>query len=145
MELANKNGSTYTWGGGHSGDKSEFDAMLNGSPVNVDCTGFASLVMYKTFGKMTSFTSESIFNDPLYEEISSSDIQPGDIFAYNSPSGHGGIIIEVSNGKITKIAETGGTEGKSGNNTNIGYSDASDFSVINANSSNGHFFRYKGV
>ena len=145
IELANKNGSTYTWGGGHTTDSSVFDAMLNGSPINVDCTGFASLVMYKTFGKMTSFTSQSIFTDSLYEEVPRSDVRPGDVFAYNSPSGHGGIVIEASNGKVTKIAESGGTEGRSGKNTNIGYSGSSDFSVTNSNSANGHFFRFKGV
>lgn len=143
IELANKNGSTYTWGGGHTTDKSVFDAMLSGSPINVDCTGFASLVMYKTFGKMTSFTSYSIFGDPLYEEVDRSDVQPGDVFAYNSPSGHGGIVIEAKNGKVTKIAETGGPEGKKGGNTNIGYSNSGDFSVQNMNGPNGHFFRFK--
>ena len=145
IKLANKNGSEYTWGGGHTSDKSVFDAMLNGSPINVDCTGFASLVMYMTYGVMTSFTSYSIFTDPLYEEIPKDQVRPGDIFAYNSPSGHGGIVIEVKNGKVTKIAETGGTEGRSGNNSNIGYSGSSDFSVTNANGPNGHFFRFKGA
>ena len=122
IELANKNGSTYTWGGGHTSDSGLFDAMLNGSPINVDCTGFASLVMYKTYGEMTSFTSYSIFDDPLYKEIDRADVKPGDIFAYNSPSGHGGIVIEASDGMVTKIAETGGSEGQSGSNSNIGYS-----------------------
>ncbi len=145
IELANKNGSTYTWGGGHTSDESVFKAMLNGSPIDVDCTGFASLVIYKAFGKMASFSSESIFSDPSYEEVSRSDVRPGDIFAYNSPSGHGGIVIETQNGKITKIAETGGVEGRSGNNSNIGYSGSDDFSVTNSNSDNGHFFRLKGV
>lgn len=144
IELANKNGSTYTWGGGHTSDSGTFDAMLNGSPINVDCTGFASLVMYKTYGEMTSFTSYSIFNDPLYKEIDRADVQPGDIFAYNSPSGHGGIVIEASNGVVTKIAETGGSEGASGSNNNIGYSGPDSFSVQNMNGENGHFFRWNG-
>lgn len=147
IELANKNGSTYTWGGGHSGDAGTFDSMLNGAPINVDCTGFASLVMYKAFGQMTSFSSSSIFNDPLYEEVSRSDVRPGDVFAYEAPSGHGGIVIEVSNGEVTKIAETnkGSGEGvKNPPNTNIGYSGADDFSVQNMNGPNGHFFRWKG-
>lgn len=143
IDLANKNGSTYTYGGGHDGQQSTFDSMLNGSPVNVDCTGFASLAVYKAYGKMTSFTSESIFNDPLYKEIDRSEVRPGDIFAYNSPSGHGGIVIEVSDGKVTKIAETGGTEGRSGSNNNIGYASGNDFSITNMNGENGHFFRYK--
>lgn len=144
IDLANKNGSTYTWGGGHTSDSSVFDAMLSGSPINVDCTGFASLVMYKAYGQMTSFTSASIFSDPLYEEVSRSDVRPGDVFAYNSPHGHGGIVVEASNGVVTKIAETGGTEGRSGANSNIGYSGADSYSVTNMNSSNGHFFRWKG-
>ena len=143
IDLANANGSTYTYGGGHSGQQSTFDSMLNGNaPINVDCTGFASLVVYKAYGKMTSFSSETIFNDPLYKEIDRSEVRPGDIFAYNSPDGHGGIVIEVSNGKVTKIAETGGTGGRSGSNSNIGYSSSSDFSVKNMNGENGHFFRF---
>ena len=145
IKLANQNGSTYTWGGGHAGDASIFDAMLSGSPINVDCTGFASLVMYKAFGQITSFSSESIFGDSMYEEVPRSDVKPGDIFAYNSPQGHGGIVIEAQNGVVTKIAETGGMEGRSGNNNNIGYSGSSDSSVVNANSENGHFFRHRGV
>lgn len=144
IELANKNGSTYTWGGGHTSDSGTFDAMLNGSPINVDCTGFASLVMYKTYGEMTSFTSESIFSDSLYKEIDRADVKPGDIFAYNSPSGHGGIVIEASDGVVTKIAETGGSEGQSGSNSNIGYSGPESFSVQNMNGENGHFFRWNG-
>ncbi len=143
IELANKNGSTYTFGGGH-GSQSDFDSMLNdGAPLNIDCTGFASLAIYKAYGEMTSFTSESIFSDPMYEEIDRSEVRPGDIFAYNSPQGHGGIVIEASDGKVQKIAETGGTEGRSGSNNNIGYSGASGFSVTNMNGENGHFFRYK--
>ncbi len=144
IALANKNGSTYTWGGGHTSDSSVFDNMLNGSPINVDCTGFASLVMYKTYGKMTSFTSSSIFSDPLYEEVSRADVRPGDVFVYESPSGHGGIVIEASGGVVTKIAEAGGSEGRSGSNNNIGYSNTGDFSITNINGRNGHFFRWKG-
>ncbi len=144
IQLANQNGSTYTWGGGHNDDPNESNAMLNGSPINVDCTGFASLVMYKVYGETTSFCSSSIADHPNYEEIPRNSVQPGDIFAYTSPSGHGGIVIEVNNGVVTKIAETGGREGRSGNNTNIGYSGSDDFSVRNMNGENGHFYRYKG-
>ncbi len=143
IELANKQGSTYTWGGGHFTSASQYDALLKGS-INVDCTGFASLVMYKAFGEELSFSSSSIADHPSYEEIDKKDAQPGDIFAYNSPRGHGGIIIEVEDGQVTKIAETGGGEGRSGANNNIGYSGASDFSARNTNSDNGHIYRYKG-
>ncbi len=145
IELANQNGSEYTWGGGHSGNESDFQAMLSGAPINVDCTGFASLSIYKAFGTMTSFTSQSIFNNDQYEEIDRSNVQPGDVFAYNSPEGHGGIVIEVDNGTVTKIAETGGWEGRSGRNNNIGYSGSNSWSVTNMNGPNGHFFRWKGA
>ncbi len=144
IELANNNGSTYTWGGGHTNDASVFDAMLNGAPISVDCTGFASLVIYKAFGEMTTFTSYSIFGNSQYEEVDRSDVQPGDIFAFNSPQGHGGIVVEAANGVVTKIAETGGTEGRSGSNNNIGYSGADSYSVNIINGSEGHFFRWKG-
>lgn len=149
IELANKNGSTYTWGGGHpmqGSIKEQFDGMLNNSkPLLLDCTGFASLVMYKTYGKETTFASMTIFSDPLYVEVERSDVRPGDIFVYNAPSGHGGIVIEASNGKVTKIAETGGVEGRSGLNNNIGYSSGDgSFSISNMNGPNGHFFRWKG-
>ncbi len=140
ISLANKNGSTYTWGGGHFETASQYDALLKG-PINVDCTGFASLVMYKAFGEEQSFSSSSIAGHPSYEEIDKKDARPGDIFAY---SGHGGVIIEVTDGQVTKIAETGGQEGRSGGNNNIGYSGPSDFSVRNTNSDNGHIYRYKG-
>ena len=118
--------------------------MLNGAPVNTDCTGFASLVIYKTYGTTSIFSSSSIFSNSHYEEVPRSEVQPGDIFAYTSPQGHGGIVIEASNGIVTKIAETGGTEGRSGNNNNIGYSGPESFSVTNMNGPNGHFFRWKG-
>ncbi|MBR2741161.1 hypothetical protein IKD98_00135 [Candidatus Saccharibacteria bacterium] len=149
--LANKNGSTYTWGGGHisSGQEQVFDDMLNGAPINVDCTGFASLVMYKAYGKLDplSFASMTIQYAPdTYEKIDRSKVRPGDIFVYNSPSGHGGIVIEASNGVVTKIAETGGWIGQSGANTNIGYSEgAASFSITNMNGPNGEFYRYKGA
>lgn len=149
IELANKNGSEYTWGGGHSGDASVFDNMLNNNaPINVDCTGFASLVMYKTYGQMTTFTSSSIFSDPMYKEVPKTEARPGDIFAYNpstgADSGHGGVVIEVNNGEVTKIAETGGMEGRSGRNNNIGYSSTGDYTIGVINSSAGHIFRWNG-
>jgi len=143
IDLANQNGSTYIYGGNRS--IGAFDSMLNNNtPINTDCTGFASLVIYKTYGATSIFSSSSIFGDSHYEEIPRSDVQPGDIFAYTSPQGHGGIVIEASNGVVTKIAETGGTEGRSGSNNNIGYSGSDSFSVKNMNSLNGHFFRWKG-
>ena len=101
--------------------------------------------MYKTYGKETTFASGTIFSDPLYVEVERSDVRPGDIFVYNAPSGHGGIVIEASGGKVTKIAETGGVEGRSGLNNNIGYSSGDgSFSISNMNGPNGHFFRWKG-
>lgn len=145
ITLAQENGSTYTWGGGHVSDKAVFDAMLSNSPVDVDCTGFASLVIYKAYGIFSPFASADILTNPTYEEIPREDVQPGDIFAFNSPYGHGGIVIEVKNGRVTKIAETtkdASAEGKGGKNTNIGYTNEGKHTdILNDPTGDGHFFR----
>ncbi len=154
INLANQNGSTYTAGGGHSDNASDYDNMLNGSPVNVDCTGFSTLVMYKAFGVVAPHSSASIIagNDSdKYEEIPRSEVAPGDIFAFKSSEswsgGHGGVVVEVENGNITKVAEAGlsGGEGSSGNNTNIGYTTNDFYSLKYLNDGSGHFYRLKGV
>ena len=139
IDLANKNGSNYSSGGGHGG-KDELDKFLNGASIDVDCTGFVNLVMYKAFGEATSIASASISGDSHYEFISNvSEAKPGDVGILNKPNAtedHGFIIVEVSGGKVTKIAETnrGRGEGSSGNNHNIGYSDENSWSVKQINS-----------
>lgn len=148
IDLANENGSKYSYGGGRS--ISHFkDVVENGAENNIDCTGFASMVYWLAYGD--EFDSNDIFSSssilggmPSYKEVSRSEVRPGDIFAYATPKGHGGIVIEVKNGKVTKIAETHGKQGRRGKNKNLGYSGKNDFSVRNANSSAGHFYRWKG-
>lgn len=150
IELANKNGSTY--GGGHGVENSVFDGMLkNGDPIKVDCTGFVNLVMYKAFGQNPNIFTGNIDESEYFEEVQLKDVQPGDAFAYDPKWGykgdaHGGIVLEVDNGKVTKIAEVGGQEGRSGDkNKNVGYSTGDGvFTISNINGSNGHFFRWKG-
>ncbi len=148
IALANKNGSTYMSGPNRS--ISAFNEMLNNNkPIDLDCTGFASLALYKAFGDKFKeshiFSSASIYTNSAYKRIDRKDIQPGDIAAASDY--HGVIIIEVQDGKVTKIAETGGTEGRSGSNNNIGYSGPSDYTVRDINGEGSHnynFFRYKG-
>ena len=140
LALAKKNG--YNYGGGHDADGSAyFDSILkDGAVMGVDCTGFASLVMYSTFGVKETFWTGSIAGNSNYKEIPKSDIQPGDIFNYNDSANckaHGGIIINVNGDTITKIAQTGrvsyitdGAIAADGNRA-LGYSE--DSSGINGN------------
>ena len=145
IDLANENGSNYVYGGGRS--ISNFKKVVNeGASNNIDCTGFASMVYWMVYGdefeESDIFSSGSILaGEPSYKEVSRSEVRPGDIFAYQ---GHGGIVVEVKDGKVTKIAETGGKEGRSGKNQNLGYSGKSDYSVRHMNGSAGHFYRWKG-
>lgn len=157
IALAQKNGSTYTGGGGHGGEE-EVKAMLNGAPVNVDCTGFSALVLYKAFGIYAEHSSHDLLNGnrtEYYEEIPRSEVKPGDLFAFHSGAGisggHGGIVIEVNNGKITKVAEAGCSGGLacdggglSATNTNIAYT-TTGYSINYTNSDAGHFYRFKGA
>ncbi|MBO7718475.1 C39 family peptidase [Candidatus Saccharibacteria bacterium] len=159
IDLANQNGAEYELGGGRS--ISNFDNVLNNNAKNViDCTGFASMVYYMTYKDQFTeddiFSSESIKSgaESSYVRIPLSEVRPGDIFAYGgyngdggSWKGHGGIVVEIDNGKVTRIAETGGQEGKSGNNETLGYSGTSDGSVKRINWTEGndtYFFRWKG-
>ncbi len=154
IELANKNGSTYVFGGGHSSDASLYEGYLNGDSIDVDCTGFSTLVLYKAFGVVASHDSAGLVSGEesgLFEEVPRSEVRPGDVFAFRYPSGgsgHGGIVIEAANGVVTKVAEAVGAgmaeEGRSGNNYNIGYS-TSGSTIDNLNSDAGHFYRLKGV
>ena len=140
LALAKKNG--YNYGGGHDADGSAyFDSILkDGAVMGVDCTGFASLVMYSTFGVKETFWTGSIAGNSNYKEIPKSDIQPGDIFNYNDSANckaHGGIIINVNGDTITKIAQTGrvsyitdGAIAADGNRA-LGYSE--DSNGINGN------------
>lgn len=146
MDLAAKNGSRYSLGSGRS-IKHFKDVVNNGAENIIDCTGFASMVYWMVyedeFEESDIFDSNGIVDGhfPSYKEVDRSDVRPGDIFAYR---GHGGIVVEVENGKVTRIAEVNAKEGKSGKNENIGYSGKSDYSVKKANSSAGHFYRWKG-
>lgn len=149
IDLANKQGANYVYGGTgrHVSNFKEF--VNNGAPMsNIDCTGFASLVYWYTYGddfkEGDIFYSDGIIGGEFssYREVDRSEARPGDIFAY---SGHGGIVIEIENGKVTKIAETGGTSGKSGKNSTLGYSGPNDKAVRIMNTDAGHFFRWKGA
>ena len=137
-------------------DANGFDSILNdGAEMLVDCTGFASLVMYDTFDVKESFWTGSIAGNSNYKEVSKDDVEPGDIFNYNDSancSAHGGIIIEKNGNTITKIAQTGRqdyiTEGWGGKNENIGYTKDSNGSNGNLSCVNNapdvKYYRYKG-
>lgn len=161
IALAQKNGSRYPRGAdgkstGGIRDATGFDSILNdGAEMLVDCTGFASLVMYDTFDVKESFWTGSIAGNSNYKEVSKDDVEPGDIFNYNDSancSAHGGIIIEKNGNTITKIAQTGRqdyiTEGWGGKNENIGYTKDSNGSNGNLSCVNNapdvKYYRYKG-
>jgi N-acetylmuramoyl-L-alanine amidase len=133
IDLANQYGSTYcmnTPGGrgypcpsGHNTEnyinKFMDGELTTGRYWTVDCTGFVATVMYKAFGFWDHRPSANLINGGgNYQEVDDSEVQPGDVFVHR---GHAGIVIEVEDGKITKTAETGGMEGMSGNNDNVGY------------------------
>ena len=153
IDLANKQGANYTLGGSGRSISSYKKFVNEGAPMaNIDCTGFASLVYWYTYGdafKDSDIISsyELVYGSPSsYVEVNRSEVRPGDMFAYNDGhEGHGGIVIEVENGKVTKIAETGGKQGRSGNNTTLGYSGPDDYSVRHMNTDAGHFYRWKGA
>lgn len=165
IKLAKKNGYQYVYGGMRS--VKEFNDILNNNAaVHVDCTGFASLVMYDAFGSEQIFTSYDNLGPPNFVEVSKSDVEPGDVFAYNSGNNckpHGGIVVEIKNGLVTKIAQTGRPnyngynmidgaidpigdekgkkslgifEDPSGQNSNLG--------CLNGNATDLKFYRYKG-
>ena len=154
LDLAAKNGSTYTYGGIR--DAGGFKSILNdGAAINVDCTGFASLVMYDAFGVEQPFCTADIASNPNYVEVSKSEVRPGDIFAYNyGCTAHGGIVAEVNNGRVTKIAQTGASRGYAnigtyGKNNNLGYTKDpngvnGNLSCVNGGASDAKFYRYKG-
>ena len=161
IALAQKNGSRYPRGAdgkstGGIRDANGFDSILNdGAEMLVDCTGFASLVMYDTFGVKETFWTGSIAGNSNYKEVSKEDVEPGDIFNYNDSSNcsaHGGIIIEKNGNTITKIAQTGRqsyiTEGWGGKNENVGYTKDSSGSSGNLSCVNNapdvKYYRYKG-
>ena len=160
--LAKKNDYEYAAKGHDADGSSYFDSILkNNAKVEVDCTGFASLVMYDAFGVKQTFSTFDIAGNPNYKEIPKSDVQPGDIFSYNTCSGtsaHGGIVLEVKNGKFTKIAQTGKTNGgynmidgaisSSGSGRTLGYFEDSNGSnsnlrCLNGDASDLKFYRYK--
>ena len=154
LDLAAKNGSTYSYGGIR--DPAGFDSILNNNAaVNVDCTGFASLVMYDAFGVEQSFCTADIAGNSNYVEVPASEVQPGDIFAYNyGCTAHGGIVAEVKNGKVTKIAQTGASKGYAnigtyGKNNNLGYTEDpggvnGNLRCVNGDATDMKFYRYKG-
>lgn len=161
ISLAQKNGSEYPRGpdGKSTGGirtPDGFDSILNNNAsLLVDCTGFASLVMYDAFGVKQSFSTWDIASNANYVEIPKSEVQPGDIFSYNSgcSSPHGGIVVEMKNGKFTNIAQTGRssyiTKGFGGKNNNIGYSNYpngidGNLRCLNGDATDLKFYRYKG-
>ena len=160
--LAKKNDYEYAAKGHDIDGSSYFNSILkDNAKVEVDCTGFASLVMYDAFGVKQTFSTFDIASNPNYKEIAKSDVQPGDIFSYNSCTGtlaHGGIVLETKNGKFTKIAQTGktnsgynmvdGAVSSSGSGRTLGYFEDlngsnSNLRCLNGDASDLKFYRYK--
>jgi hypothetical protein len=137
IEASNQYGSAY--GTKHRGNWDFIDKFVTGNESEqlvIDCTGFTSLAVYRATGLKLNYFTGSFYDEAAhaprdsvegYEKVSTP--QPGDIGINHriSRSDHGFIVIEVTNGVVTKTAETGGKIGRSGLNDNLGYKDCNDF------------------
>ena len=99
----------YTWGGGHSTqdylDKAVENHFTNG--YGVDCSGFASTVLYKATGIFRTYDTSAMCADTEnFKEVD--DPQPGD-FTITCDGGavdHVAIILEVNSDGSYKTAES---------------------------------------
>ena len=92
-------GSTYNacyrFGGGHTTDKNWVDKAIEAhftGEYAVDCSGFASIVIYKATGHLGSWSTTTIMSDSKNFKVVD-DPQPGD-FAVSSS--HVEVIVEVN-------------------------------------------------
>lgn len=129
-------GTCYVFGGGHGDDASGIDAKINNkfqSGSGIDCSGFASSVIYKASGQFNMWSSASMCTDITNFEDVTSDPQPGD-FAINCNQ-HVAIISEIeSDGSIT-TAESSSPGCGVGHGPHHGHKNVHDFEKV---------LRYKG-
>lgn len=79
--LTKQHNTCYTWGGGHGSQvsvDSNINAGFNSSGHGVDCSGFASAVIYKASGKFQTWDTDAMCKDTKnFKKVS--DPQPGDL------------------------------------------------------------------
>ncbi len=88
-------GTTYLWGGGHT------NGCIEGVPQYLDCSGYVSLAFHRggALDVACGIDTNSFIHDGLFEEISESELRPGDIALNNGGSGeHIGLYIGKKNG-----------------------------------------------
>lgn len=102
-------GTCYTWGGGHT-SQADTDARIEhhfseSTGYGVDCSGFASAVIYKASGVWNAWSTQSMCSDTEnFMEVD--DPQPGDFQV--TCSGHVAVILEVNSDGSFKTAESTG-------------------------------------
>lgn len=100
-------GTCYSWGGGHS-SQADTDARIEHhftGDYGVDCSGFASAVIYKASGTWNEWSTQTMCSDTKnFKEVD--DPQPGDFKV--TCNGHVAIILEVNSDGSFKTAESTG-------------------------------------
>lgn len=114
VQIANEWGSwgetystCYVFGGMHGASQAELDEAIENhftpSKYGIDCSGFASAVIYKATGIFKMWSTTSMCSDTEnFEEVT--DPQPGD-FSINCNS-HVAVILEVNSDGTFKTAES---------------------------------------
>lgn len=94
----------YAWGSPSAQSQVEGIISSNFTSPGVDCSGFASTVMYKVTGKWNRRTAAGFQSDnTVFQTVS--DGQPGDLIA---SGGHVGIIVGVNGDGTYQVAESTG-------------------------------------
>lgn len=100
-------GTCYSWGGGHA-SQADTDARIENhftGDYGVDCSGFASAVIYKASGTWNAWSTQSMCSDTEnFKEVD--DPQPGDFKV--TCDGHVAIILEVNDDGSFRTAESTG-------------------------------------
>lgn len=100
-------GTCYTWAGGHT-SQADTDERIEhhfADGYGVDCSGFASAVIYKASGVWNSWSTQTMCSDTEnFKEVD--DPQPGDFKV--TCNGHVAIILEVNSDGSFKTAESTG-------------------------------------
>lgn len=100
-------GTCYTWAGGHT-SQADTDERIEhhfADGYGVDCSGFASAVIYKASGVWNSWSTQTMCSDTEnFKEVD--DPQPGDFKV--TCNGHVAIILEVNDDGSFKTAESTG-------------------------------------
>lgn len=133
-------GTCYSWGGGHS-SKEDTDKRIENhftGEYGVDCSGFASAVIYKASGVWNSWDTQAMCDDTEnFEEVN--DPQPGDFKV--TCTGHVAVILEVhDDGSFTTAESTGNWENGRGEASNACGGTGPNFGNFNS----GRTLRYVG-